>query len=362
MRSVLAAAFIAFVVSIVGTPFAIKYLRRLKFGQEIREEGPKHHQSKRGTPTMGGIVFILATVIAYVVSQLIAGDRQISVTALVLLGLFVGMGLVGFVDDYIKIRRKRSLGLNKRGKIAGQVLIAVVFAIVSLNAPKDNFGYRVGSDKLSFVRDLSWANLTQVGAAVLFAFVVIAAANGVNLTDGLDGLATGSSVMVLGAYVIIGFWQFRTTCGADNSVGPGGYCYAVRDPLDVALIAAAAAGACFGFLWWNAPPAKVFMGDTGALGLGGLIAGLALATRTILLLVILGGLFVIITMSVVIQIGTFRLSGRKRRVFRMAPLQHHFELAGWEEVTIVVRFWIIAGICAAAGLGIFFADYLGVST
>jgi phospho-N-acetylmuramoyl-pentapeptide-transferase len=357
VRSVLAAAFIAFVVSIAGTPFAIRWLRRLKFGQEIREEGPKHHQAKRGTPTMGGIVFILATVIAYVIAQLGAGDRRVSPTALVLLGLFVGMGLVGFVDDYIKIRRKRSLGLNKRGKLLGQVIIAVGFAVLALNVQGEQ-GYTVGSEKLSFIRDLSWANLTQFGAAALFAFVVIAAANGVNLTDGLDGLATGSSVMVLGAYVLIGFWQFRNTCGGPYQIGPDGYCYQVGDALDIALIAAAAAGACFGFLWWNAPPARVFMGDTGALGLGGLIAGLALTTRTTLLLVILGGLFVLITLSVVIQIISFR--GFKRRVFRMAPLQHHFELAGWEEVTIVVRFWIISGICVATGLGLFYADYLGL--
>ncbi len=357
MRSVLAAAFVAFVLSIFGTPVAIRYLQRLKLGQEIRADGPQHHVSKQGTPTMGGIVFIIATVIAYVVAQLIAGDRRMSPTAVTLLGLFVGMGLVGFVDDFIKIRRKRSLGLNKRGKLLGQVIIAVGFAVLALNL-RDKDGVAVGSDKLSFIKDLEWANLTQVGAAALFAFVVIAAANGVNLTDGLDGLATGSSVMVLGAYVLIGFWQYRNTCGGDFQVGPAGYCYIVRDALDVALIAAAAAGALFGFLWWNAPPARVFMGDTGALGLGGLIAGMALTTRTTMLLAILGGLFVIITLSVIIQIISFRSTGK--RVFRMAPLQHHFELAGWAETTIVVRFWIISGICVAGGLGIFYADYLGL--
>ena len=356
MRSVLAAAFVAFIISIFGTPIAIKYLERLKFGQEIRAEGPSHHQSKRGTPTMGGIVFIIATVLAYIVAQLIIGDQRVSPTALTLLGLFVGMGLVGFVDDYIKIRKKRSLGLNKRGKLLGQVVIAVGFAILALNLP-DEDGVTVGSDHLSFIRDISWANLTQVGAAALFALVVIAAANGVNLTDGLDGLATGSSVLVLGAYVLIGFWQSRRVCGLPW-LEPGDYCYEVRDPIDVALIAAAAAGALFGFLWWNAPPARVFMGDTGALGLGGLIAGLALTTRTTLLLLILGALFVIITLSVIIQIISFRSTGK--RVFRMAPLQHHFELAGWQEVTIVVRFWILAGIGVAAGLGVFYADYLRV--
>ena len=355
MRSVLAAAFLAFVISIFGTPIAIRYLHRLKFGQEIRDDGPKHHQAKRGTPTMGGIVFILSTVIAYLVAQIIVGDGTASPTALTLLGLFVGMGAVGFVDDYIKIRKKRSLGLNKRGKLIGQAVVAAGFAILALNLP-DEHGYTIASKQLSFVRDLPWANLTQVGAALFFALVVIATANGVNLTDGLDGLATGPSIMVLLGYVLIGFWQFRHICG--EAPGLDGYCYAVRDPLDTALIAAAAAGALAGFLWWNAPPAKLFMGDTGALGIGGLLAGLALTTRTTLLLLILGGLFVIVTMSVVIQIISFRSTGR--RVFRMAPLQHHFELAGWQETTIVVRFWIIAGFFVAAGLGVFFADYLGV--
>jgi phospho-N-acetylmuramoyl-pentapeptide-transferase len=207
---------------------------------------------------------------------------------------------------------------------------------------------------LSFTKDISWANLTPIGAAAFFAFVVIATANGVNLTDGLDGLATGSSVMVLIAYLIIAFWQFRNVCLDAETP----YCYEARDPLDTAVIAAAAAGACFGFLWWNTSPAQVFMGDTGALALGGLIAGLAMVTHTTLLLVLIGGLYVIITASVMIQIGYFKLT--RKRVFRMAPLQHHFELAGWSEVNIVVRFWIISGVGVGAGLGLFYADYLGV--
>ncbi|SHN47649.1 phospho-N-acetylmuramoyl-pentapeptide-transferase [Cryptosporangium aurantiacum] len=355
MRSVLAAAFVAFVASIFGTPIAIGHLHRLKFGQEIREEGPKRHWSKRGTPTMGGIVFILATVLAYVVIHVVVGGHRVSPTAVTLLGLFVGMGLVGFVDDFIKIRRKRSLGLNKRGKLIGQAVVAAGFAFLALNLPDEN-GYTIASEKLSFTRDVSWAHLTQVGAALFFAFVVIAAANGVNLTDGLDGLATGPSIMVLSGYILIGLWQYRHICG--EVAGPN--CYTVRDPLDAAVLAAAAAGALAGFLWWNAPPARLFMGDTGALGIGGLIAGLALTTRTTLLLLILGGLFVIVTMSVVIQIISFRSTGR--RVFRMAPLQHHFELVGWQETTIVVRFWIISGVFVAAGLSIFVADYLDTLT
>jgi phospho-N-acetylmuramoyl-pentapeptide-transferase len=358
MRAVLAGAFLSFIISLFCTPIAIRYFTRLKIGQEIRADGPKHHAAKRGTPTMGGVVFIISTVVAFVIAQvlMVGPNRSLSVTAVVLLGLFVGMGAVGFLDDFIKVRKRRSLGLNKRGKLIGQVVIAVVFAIIALNF-KNRYGVTVGSDHISFIRDISWAQISNVGAAALFAFVVIAAANGVNLTDGLDGLATGSSVMVIGAYVLIAFWEFRHNCSTEL-LGPNGYCYVVRDPLDIALIAAAAAGGLFGFLWWNASPARIFMGDTGALALGGLIAGLALATRTTILLVVLGALFVIITMSVVIQIASFKSTGK--RVFRMAPLQHHFELAGWGEVTIVIRFWIIAGIGVSAGLGLFYADYLGV--
>ena len=175
-----------------------------------------------------------------------------------------------------------------------------------------------------------------------------------NLTDGLDGLATGASILVLAAYVIIGNWQLRNDC--TTALAPN--CYHVRDPLDAAVVAAVVMGACFGFLWWNAPPAKIFMGDTGSLALGGALAGLAIITRTELLLILLGGLFVIITMSVVIQVGVFKVQAQDRkRVFRMAPLQHHFELAGWAETTIVVRFWLIAGMFVALGLGIFYVGW-----
>ncbi|NUS73832.1 MAG: phospho-N-acetylmuramoyl-pentapeptide-transferase [Corynebacteriales bacterium] len=356
MISVLAAAITAFLITIFGTPIAIRYLRRLKVGQEIRAEGPQSHQSKAGTPTMGGVVFIFATVVAYGVGQIFMDpeDRGITVTALVLLGLFVGMGLVGFLDDYIKVRKRRSLGLNGRSKLVGQAIVAGGAAFAAMNFPNSR-GWTMASDHLSFTKDLAWADLTPVGAAAFFAFVVIATANGVNLTDGLDGLATGSSIMVLLAYVAIAFWQFRNTClGAKNP-----YCYEPRDSLDMSIIAAGGAAALFGFLWWNTSPAKVFMGDTGALGLGGLIAGLAMGTHTTLLLIPMGLLFLIITMSVMIQIISFKTTGR--RVFRMAPLQHHFELAGWSEVNIVVRFWIIAGVGVAIALGTFYADYLGVS-
>jgi phospho-N-acetylmuramoyl-pentapeptide-transferase len=349
MRSVLLAGALAFVLSLFGTPLAIRYLTKLRIGQEIREEGPKHHASKRGTPTMGGIVFILATVLAYVFTQvLVIGKpgRGITATGVVLLGLFVGMGFVGFLDDFIKVRKRRSLGLTKKGKIIGQLLVGAGFGVVALEV-RSTSGATVASTAVSFVRDIDWLRISTVGAVLFFAFVVISTANAVNLADGLDGLATGSAVMVLGAYSLIAYWQFRHD----------GF-YDVRDPLEASLVAAAAAGACFGFLWWNTSPARIFMGDTGALGLGGLIAGLALSTKTTLLLLVMCVLYVVITLSVIIQIISFRTTGK--RVFRMAPLQHHFELAGWGEVTIVVRFWIVAAIGVASALGLFYADFLSV--
>ncbi|HEY6593171.1 MAG TPA: phospho-N-acetylmuramoyl-pentapeptide-transferase [Asanoa sp.] len=373
MRAVIVAAAVAFLVSLFGTPLAIKLFTRLKAGQPIRADGPRMHLTKSGTPTMGGVVFIIATVIAYVAGHIALTtlpSAQIfqvgpTITALVLLGLMVFCGAVGFVDDFLKVRRKNSGGLNRRGKLFGQLLVGATFGIIALYFPStmlDPSGSAsntetVGSTEVSFIREISWLDIGKVGSVLLFVFVVLAATNGVNLTDGLDGLATGATTMVLAAYALIAFWQYRHWC-ADPSYnrGPGTYCYAVRDPLEIALIAGAAAGACVGFLWWNTSPARIFMGDTGALGLGGLLAGLAMATRTVLLLPIIGGLFVIITMSVVIQIISFRTTGR--RVFRMSPLQHHFELAGWSEVNIVVRFWIIAGLGVAMALGLFYSDFL----
>lgn len=364
MRSVIVAAFVAFGISLLLTPLAAKLFRRLKAGQPIRVDGPQGHQGKQGTPTMGGVVFIVATLLAYLAGHAVLlalpdeynRPRGLTATAIVLLGLFVFMGLVGFIDDFLKVRRRNSGGLNKRGKIIGQILVAAGFGCIALYYT-GSIGETVASDNLSFIRDISGLELSKIGAVVMFVFVVIATSNGVNLTDGLDGLATGASIMALIAYVMIAFWQYRHWCPPLGDA-PTDYCYDVRDPLEVALIAGAAAGACFGFLWWNTSPAQIFMGDTGALALGGLIGGLALATKTILLLPIIGALFVLVTCSVIIQIVSFKTT--RRRVFRMAPLQHHFELAGWSEVNVVVRFWIIAGIGVAVGMGLFYADFLKV--
>lgn len=361
MRAVIVAAAVAFIISLFGTPVAIRVFTALKAGQPIRTLGPQSHQGKRGTPTMGGVAFIIATVLAYVAghaalttlpSQQIAQVGP-TMTALVLLGLFVFCGAIGFLDDFLKVRKRHSGGLSAKGKLLGQLLVGGGLGVAALYVPSTN-GQTVASEHISFIRDISFLDVGKVGSVLVFVFVIMSMSNGVNLTDGLDGLATGASIAVLTSYALIGFWQYRHWCGDPNYTGS--YCYEVRDPLEVALIAAAAAGACVGFLWWNTNPARIFMGDTGALGLGGLIGGLAIATRTTLLSVIIGGLFVIVTMSVVIQIISFKSTGK--RVFRMAPLQHHFELAGWSEVNIVVRFWIVAGLCVAIGLGLFYSDFL----
>jgi phospho-N-acetylmuramoyl-pentapeptide-transferase len=279
-----------------------------------------------------------------------------TITGLVLLGLMVFCGAIGFIDDFLKVRKRNSLGLNKRGKLILQVIVGAVFGIVALYFPGTN-GQTVGSTDISFVRDVHWLNIGKVAAVVVFVAVIMSTTNGVNLTDGLDGLATGASVMVIGGYLLIAFWQYRHWCADTKAPGfTPQYCYQVRDPLEIGLIAGAAAGALLGFLWWNASPARIFMGDTGSMALGGLIGGLAISTRTELLLLVMGLLFVIITMSLIIQIISFKTTGK--RVFRMSPLHHHFELAGWSEVNIVIRFWIIAGIGVTVALGLFYGDFL----
>ncbi|MFF4254673.1 phospho-N-acetylmuramoyl-pentapeptide-transferase [Streptomyces sp. NPDC001663] len=352
MKQILFSGVIGLFLTLVGTPLLIKLLARKGYGQYIRDDGPREHASKRGTPTMGGIAFILATVAAYFLSKVITGYAP-SYSGLLVLGLMVGMGLVGFLDDYIKIVKRRSLGLRAKAKMAGQLIVGISFAVLALQF-QDARGNAPASTKLSFITDFGWS-IGPVLFVVWALFMILAMSNGVNLTDGLDGLATGASVLVFGAYTFIGVWQFQESCANAQTLTNPGACYEVRDPLDLAVIASALMGACLGFLWWNTSPAKIFMGDTGSLALGGVLTGLAILSRTELLVAIMGGLFVLITMSVVIQVGSFRLTGR--RVFRMAPLQHHFELKGWSEVLVVVRFWIIQGICVIVGLGLFYAGW-----
>nr|WP_219632440.1 phospho-N-acetylmuramoyl-pentapeptide-transferase [Haloechinothrix aidingensis] len=338
------------------TPYLIRAFSKQGFGQEIREEGPEGHQSKRGTPTMGGVSIIVATLVGYGVAHLLrwvssADGGSPSASGLLVLFLASGLGLVGFLDDFIKVRRQRNLGLNKTSKLVGQLVVAVVFAILAIQFA-DQHGLSPASTNLSYVRDLAVIAF-PIPVFVLFCYLLIAAwSNAVNFTDGLDGLAGGAASMVLGTYVVISFWQARLSCAET----PQPACYDVRDPLDLAVVAAAATGGCIGFLWWNAAPAKIFMGDTGSLALGGLIAGLSVTTRTELLAIVIGGLFVVEMVSVVVQIAVFRTT--RRRLFRMAPFHHHFELAGWAETTVIIRFWLLAAICCMFGLGLFYSEQL----
>ncbi len=359
MIAVLSAGGFAMLVSLLGTPLFIRFLVKRNYGQFIRQDGPTAHFTKRGTPTMGGVVIIAATLIGYALANVVAG-RPPNASGLLLLFLMVGLGVIGFLDDFIKISRQRSLGLSPLWKIIGQGAVGITFAVLALQFPNER--YRTpASTYISFTRDISALDLAFLGAGaglVLFVlwanFLITAWSNAVNLTDGLDGLATGVSMLVFGAYVVVAVWQSNQSCQVLSQVAAR--CYEVRDPRDLSIVAAAIVGACFGFLWWNASPAKIFMGDTGSLALGGALAGLSILTRTEILAAIIGGLFVLIVLSDVIQIGWFKLTGK--RVFKMAPLHHHFELMGWGEVTIVIRFWIIAALFVCAGLGIFYAEWV----
>ncbi len=351
MKAILFAGGFSLLGTLLGTRLAIRFLVAKGYGQLIRDDGPTAHHTKRGTPTMGGLVIILSVVTGYLLAKLATGFVP-SASALLLLFLFVGLGAIGFLDDFIKIRKQRNLGLRSKAKFIGQVVIGLAFAIAAIRL-EDDTGITVITNSISFTRDIPGTALPAFAIVIWVLLMVAGASNGVNLTDGLDGLATGASVMVFGAFVFINIWQSNQNC----SFYPGPKCYEVRDPLDLAVVASALTGACFGFLWWNASPAKIFMGDTGSLSLGGAMAGLALMTRTELLLVVLGGLFVAITASVILQVGFFKLT-RGKRIFRMAPLQHHFELLGWAEITIVVRFWIISGLAVATGLGIFYYEWV----
>jgi phospho-N-acetylmuramoyl-pentapeptide-transferase len=350
VKLILVAGALALFFSLFGTPALIKVLARRGYGQIIRDDGPSTHHTKRGTPTMGGIIIIFSALFAYLIAHLIFGGT-ISISAILIFGLVLGLGLVGFLDDYLKVSRQNSSGLSGRQKILGQVLFASAFGYLGIHFP-DKDGLTPISLQLSTVRDTS-ITLGAVLVIIWVAFMVTATSNGVNLTDGLDGLATGASVMTFLAFVLIGVWEFGQSCAVVATEN----CYNVRDPLDLAVLAAAFAGACTGFLWWNASPAKIFMGDTGSLALGGALAGLATSLRVELLLIPLGGLFVIITLSVALQVAYFKATGGKR-LFKMAPLQHHFELMGWGEVTIVLRFWIIAGLSVSLGLGLFYAEWV----
>lgn len=361
MKAILLGGGISLLISLLGTRWAITWLSARGYGKEVRQDGPTTHHVKRGTPTMGGLVIILATVAGYAVSKLVTWEPP-TASALLLLFLFVGVGMVGFLDDFIQIVRQRNLGLRSQAKMIGQTVVALIFGWLALSPMLEDENHRTpASNHVSFLRDIPWLALPTILAILLIWLIITGTSNAVNLTDGLDGLATGCSMMVFAAYTLVNIWQRNQAC-ADL---PSGSCYAVRDPLDLAIVSAAITGACFGFLWWNASPAQIFMGDTGSLSLGAAMGGLAILTRTELLLLILGGLFVAVTLSVMIQVTFFKatrkFTGTGKRVFRMTPLHHHFEMLGWEQVNVVIRFWIVTGLCVVAGLGVFYAEWVAGS-
>ncbi|HEX7834051.1 MAG TPA: phospho-N-acetylmuramoyl-pentapeptide-transferase [Pseudolysinimonas sp.] len=365
MIALLVAAGFSLFFTLFLTPLFIRLFKRLNWGQFIRDDGPQTHHTKRGTPTMGGIIFIIGAILGYLVGHIVSGIPWTQVGVMVI-GMMGGMGLIGFLDDFLKTRKQRSLGLGGWSKIAGQVVIGTIFALLAIHPEfLDENGLTPGSEYVSVVRDVPWLDFLALGTVVGFGLfivwvniIAVSASNGVNVADGLDGLASGAAIFSISAYIFIGFWQANQSCFSVLLDPEVQYkCYDVRDPLDLAVIAAAIAGALIGFLWWNTSPAQIFMGDTGSLGLGGALAALAILSRTELLLVLIGGLFLIVTGSVILQRAYFKLSHGKR-IFLMSPLHHHFELKGWAEVTVVVRFWLIAALFSAAGVGLFYLEWV----
>jgi len=327
-------------ISLLVTPLVMRFLLRRRIGQHIREDGPATHIVKAGTPTMGGLAIVAAAVIGYGMGHVGTEVPFTRPGTLVVLAV-VTFGAIGFVDDSIKVRHKRSLGLQKRGKLMAQVAAGVLFAELAVH-------WAHTSTALSFTRvQTPGLRLGEVGWVILATLVLVATSNAVNLTDGLDGLAAGSSTFCFAVLAIMGYWESRHT---------GIYHVQAASALGLAICAVALAGSCLGFLWWNAAPARIIMGDTGSLGIGSGLAAICLLLNLDLLLPIIGGLFVIETLSVIAQVVSFRAFGR--RVFRMAPIHHHCELLGWPETTVIVRFWVLGGLFAAFGLGIFYAQFL----
>jgi phospho-N-acetylmuramoyl-pentapeptide-transferase len=330
---------VSFGFSLVGTRLLIGWLRRHGFGQPIRTDGPAQHLAKAGTPTIGGVAIVGAATLGYLAAHVRPG-LVFTRSGMFVMLLIVLAGGVGLADDWIKVANERNLGLSKSAKFGGLFGVAICFTLLTLNLSKPHL-------ELSFTRydSIDWT--MPVWLWVVWALLLIlGTTNAVNLTDGLDGLASGAAIQAFICYTIICFWAFRYPV------------YDVPHALDLSVVAVAMAGALAGFLWWNAAPAQIFMGDTGSLAIGAGLAGLALLSNTQLLLPIIGGLFVYETVSVILQVASFRLFGR--RIFRMAPVHHHYEQKGWPETTVIVRFWIIAGMCTVVALGVFYADFLHV--
>jgi phospho-N-acetylmuramoyl-pentapeptide-transferase len=332
MARVLVAALVALIISLLAGPAFIDFLRRHEFGQQIREDGPEHHSAKQGTPTMGGLLIVLAATVAFLTTS------DYTLPALTIFGTALACGAIGFLDDWFKLRHQRSLGLSGRWKMLALLGITVA---VGIAAHHQQLSHRVYVPIVDHSVQLGW------GWYVLVFVIIAGAANGVNLTDGLDGLGAGTSIIALFTLTAMAVTIYI------RSHGPNGF--RIENRLDAAYIGAALIGAAIGFLWFNAFPAQVFMGDTGALALGGAIGAMAIFLKVELLLLLVGGIFAIEALSVMLQVVSFKYWGR--RVFLMAPLHHHFEMKAWSETRIMVRFWIITGILCAAGFALFYKYY-----
>jgi phospho-N-acetylmuramoyl-pentapeptide-transferase len=329
---VLIAGVVALVISIFLGPKFIAFLRRHEFGQHIREEGPAHHVAKQGTPTMGGLLILLSASIGFL------GFGIYTVPALAVLFVTLSCGAIGFLDDFIKLTHKRSLGLSGRWKL---ILLGAITVGVALAAHHQHLPTSV------YIPGLGMLQLSYAWYGLLF-LVIAGAANGVNLTDGVDGLAAGTGIIALFTFAAMNVIAWIRS-------GPPGHRFDTK--LDLAVIAAALIGAAIGFLWYNAWPAEVFMGDTGSMAIGGALASFAIFTKTIALLLLIGGIFVIAALSVIIQVFTFKYLGR--RIFLMAPIQHHFEMKAWSETKVMVRFWIVTGILCGIGFALYYRYFTG---
>jgi phospho-N-acetylmuramoyl-pentapeptide-transferase len=333
MARVLVAALVAMIIAILSGPTFISFLRRNEFGQHIREEGLQHHAGKQGTPTMGGLLILIAATFAFLPLS------DFTLPALTIFGTAIACGAVGFLDDYLKLRRQRSLGLRGRWKMAYLILIAVA---VGFAAHHQHLSHSV------FVPIGDWSIPLGPAWYLLLFLIIAGGANGVNLTDGVDGLGAGTTIIALATFTAMAVTIYIRSATATHG--------RIENRLDIAFIGAALIGACIGFLWFNAHPAELFMGDVGSFSLGGAMAAMAIMLKVELLLLFVGGIFVVTASSVILQVISFKYWGR--RIFLIAPLQHHFEMKAWSETKIMVRFWIVAAIFCAAGFALFYKYYL----